>query len=327
MTTEDFELLWLAAGDEALASRAMRDVLEEPRDLADGWLTDPMVHLVVVLAEGVPAGVAYGHTIPLPDGRIEMLLYSLDVAEPYRPRLRESPRQSVLRTHPRPRVRRVMGAHGAGQRGGECHVSLCWAAVRARRIRDVHLGRASAPVLGGPWEPDRVYRRLTRMDTRTPARRLVLPRLRPLAIVAGLLLTALTAAACDSAAAEPGGSSSASPGPLVTATGTTPIEVPPALGVTAPPSDMPLLPAPDTPVTHAPGAPVPISTTAPISSAPVAEPGRSLVLAPIEKVAVAATKSIPAQYNLIVTSGLPGGCAKFAGSTVEVKDDHVIVKV
>lgn len=80
-----FEVRWLAVGDETLAARAMRDVLDdEPRGLEDGWLTDPRVHFVVVLVEGAPVGVAYGHTLPLPDGRIEMLLYSLDVVEAYR---------------------------------------------------------------------------------------------------------------------------------------------------------------------------------------------------------------------------------------------------
>ena len=80
-----FDVRWLAVGDEALAARAMHDVLDdEPRGLEDGWLTDPRVHFVVVLVEGAPVGVAYGHTLPLPDGRIEMLLYSLDVIEAHR---------------------------------------------------------------------------------------------------------------------------------------------------------------------------------------------------------------------------------------------------
>ena len=86
MTFLLFEVRWLAPGDEALAARAMREVLEEPGGLADGWLAGPQVHFAVALLNGVPAGVAYGHTVPLPDGRTEMLLYSLDVAEPYRRR-------------------------------------------------------------------------------------------------------------------------------------------------------------------------------------------------------------------------------------------------
>lgn len=80
-----FEVRWLAVGDETLAARAMREVLDdEPRGLEDGWLTDPRVHFVVALVAGAPVGAAYGHTLPLPDGRIEMLLYSLDVVEAYR---------------------------------------------------------------------------------------------------------------------------------------------------------------------------------------------------------------------------------------------------
>jgi ribosomal protein S18 acetylase RimI-like enzyme len=80
-----FEVRWLAVGDEALAAQAMHDVLDdEPRGFDDGWLADPRVHFVVALVEGTPVAVAYGHTLPLPDGRIEMLLYSLDVIEAYR---------------------------------------------------------------------------------------------------------------------------------------------------------------------------------------------------------------------------------------------------
>ncbi len=86
MMLPPFEARWLAPGDEVLAARALREVLGEPAGLADGWLARPECHFVVALADGVPAGVAYGHTIPLPGGRTEMLLYSLDVAEAYRRR-------------------------------------------------------------------------------------------------------------------------------------------------------------------------------------------------------------------------------------------------
>lgn len=80
-----FEVRWLAVGDEVLAARAMRDVLDDgPRGLEDGWLADSRVHFVVALVEGTPVSVAYGHTLPLPHGRVEMLLYSLDVIEAYR---------------------------------------------------------------------------------------------------------------------------------------------------------------------------------------------------------------------------------------------------
>jgi len=77
-----FEVRWLGPDDEALAARALRDVVGD--DLAPGWLGGAGLHFAVVTVEGVPAGVAFGHTLPLPDGRTELLLYSLDVAEPYR---------------------------------------------------------------------------------------------------------------------------------------------------------------------------------------------------------------------------------------------------
>lgn len=86
MTSPPFEVRWLVPGDEALAARAMREVLEDPGGLADGWLADLRVHFAVALVDGTPAGVAFGHTVPLPGGRTEMLLYSLDVAEAYRHR-------------------------------------------------------------------------------------------------------------------------------------------------------------------------------------------------------------------------------------------------
>lgn len=73
--------------------------------------------------------------------------------------------------------------------------------------------------------------------------------------------------------------------------------------------------------------PLVTATAIPISGTPVAEAGRTLVLAPIESVQVISTKSIPAQYVLTVGSGLPGGCAKYAGVTVEYRDTQVIVKV
>lgn len=86
MTLPPFEVRWLAPGDEALAARALREVLGESAGLADRWLARPECHFVVALSDGTPVGVAYGHTVSLPDGRTEMLLYSLDVAELYRRR-------------------------------------------------------------------------------------------------------------------------------------------------------------------------------------------------------------------------------------------------
>lgn len=82
----NIDVRWLGPDDEALANRAMREVLEETGGIAEGWLADDRVHLAVVVAEGAPVGVAYGHTLPLPDGRVEMLLYSLDVLQTHRRR-------------------------------------------------------------------------------------------------------------------------------------------------------------------------------------------------------------------------------------------------
>ena len=168
------------------------------------------------------------------------------------------------------------------------------------------------------------------MDTR---------RLRPLAFLAALALTATLAVACDETVGSSGISGTTTPAPSASApanpepTGTSTVVVvdgrpgssPPSAGAPAPttPVVAPTLPAPPS----TPPTPLPTSTTAPISGSPVTEPGRTLQLAPIEKVEVIATKSIPAQYSLVVTSGLPGGCAKYAGATVEVKDTQVIVSV
>ncbi len=80
------EVRWLGPADHILADRAMREVLEESGGVVEGWLSDPRVHFAVTLVDGAPVGVAYGHTVPLPDGRVEMLLYSLDVVEGHRRR-------------------------------------------------------------------------------------------------------------------------------------------------------------------------------------------------------------------------------------------------
>ena len=166
------------------------------------------------------------------------------------------------------------------------------------------------------------------MDTR---------RFRPFAFLAALALTATLAVACDETVGSSGISGTATPAPSASAptllepTGTStavdgrPGSSPPSAGAPAPttPVVVPTLPAPPS----ATPTPLPTSTTAPISGSPLTEPGRTLQLAPIEKVEVIATKSIPAQYSLVVTSGLPGGCAKYAGATVEVKDTQVIVSV
>lgn len=87
MTSPDVEVRWLASGDEGLAAEAVRHVLrDDPLGIEAGWLIRPGVHLAVALLEGVSVGVAYGHTLPLPDGRAELLLYSLDVAGSHRRR-------------------------------------------------------------------------------------------------------------------------------------------------------------------------------------------------------------------------------------------------
>ena len=170
------------------------------------------------------------------------------------------------------------------------------------------------------------------MDTR---------RLRPLAFLAALAFTATLAVACDETVGSSGISdtststpTSSAPAPALPEPVGTPTagvtdggsaSSPPSAG--APPSSMPpvapTLPAPPSTTP----TPLPTSTTAPISGSPVTEPGRTLKLAPIEKVDVIATKSLPAQYMLVVTSGLPGGCAKYAGATVEIKDTQIIVTV
>lgn len=167
------------------------------------------------------------------------------------------------------------------------------------------------------------------MDTR---------RLRPLAFIAALALTATLAVDCDETVGSssifgtttPAPSASAPVNPAPTGTLTVvdarPGSSPPSAGAPVPmtPVVAPTLPPlPSTTPTPLP----PTSTTAPISGSPVTEPGRTLQLAPIEKVDVIATKSIPAQYSLVVTSDLPGGCAKYAGATVEIKDVQVIVSV
>ncbi len=131
--------------------------------------------------------------------------------------------------------------------------------------------------------------------------------IRPVAFVVGLFV------ALSAVAAETGGGSSA-PGPPGGAPGAPP----------ASPASKPA--APDTSVSSTPG-PLVTATAIPISETPVAEAGRALALAPIESVQVVSTKSMPAQYSLIVGSGLPGGCAKYAGATVEYRGAQVTVKV
>lgn len=150
--------------------------------------------------------------------------------------------------------------------------------------------------------------------------------IRPVAALAGLLLTLAVAAACDASGdGSPAGQAAT---PTVTAAPGGGSSVPGSPG-TAPasPSVAPIsTPRPDAPVSGTPG-PLVTATAIPISETPAAEAGRTLVPAPIESVQVISTKSIPVQYALTVGSGLPGGCAKYAGATVEYRGTAVIVKV
>ena len=132
-------------------------------------------------------------------------------------------------------------------------------------------------------------------------------RIRRVAVLAGALLALALAGACDAAGDGPPVGQTPTPTPIVT--------------VSPAPK-----PGPDSPVSSTPG-PLATATVIPISETPVAEAGRTLVLAPIESVQVAGTKTPPARYVLTVGSGLPGGCARYAGATVEYRDTQVIVKV
>jgi inhibitor of cysteine peptidase len=51
------------------------------------------------------------------------------------------------------------------------------------------------------------------------------------------------------------------------------------------------------------------------------------VLAPIESVEVLVMESFPPRYSLTVVSGLPNGCASFAGYRLERSDDTVLVEM
>ena len=75
-------------------------------------------------------------------------------------------------------------------------------------------------------------------------------------------------------------------------------------------------PSPDSPVSSTPGGsgsmPNPGPTVAPV------DPGYPTVeeLAPIESVDILAMESFPVQYAVSIVSGLPSGCAAFAGAEV-----------
>ncbi len=60
---------------------------------------------------------------------------------------------------------------------------------------------------------------------------------------------------------------------------------------------------------------------------PTATPARRLELAPIEAAEVQVLKTQPPQYQLMVTSGLPGGCAAFDSITVKRDGTRIDVTV
>jgi len=156
-------------------------------------------------------------------------------------------------------------------------------------------------------------------------------------IFLGAALALTLGVACDSAS-EPG-DATATPAPAVTASATasvtaSPEAKPPTATPTATATATPAAPSatatattvrPDAPVSSTPGAPIVTATAIPISGAPAVESGRSLLLAPIESVQV--VRSGAGQYVVNVGTGLPGGCARYAGHTLETSGRQVVVKV
>ena len=57
------------------------------------------------------------------------------------------------------------------------------------------------------------------------------------------------------------------------------------------------------------------------------DPGMVQALAPIESVDVLVLESFPQQYMLAVVSGLPNGCASFAGNRIEREGDTIRVEI
>lgn len=103
----------------------------------------------------------------------------------------------------------------------------------------------------------------------------------------------------------------------------------PSTPVTPPASSTPIpsrTAEPDVPVSSTPGTRR-TPTAVPTSGTPVAEAGRTLDLAPIESVEVMSAKSAPASTVIRVGSGLPNGCARYAGAAVEQRSAEVTVKV
>ena len=79
----------LGPGDDELAEAVVALFAEEapslPVDVAS-FLARPEALLFVALDDDAPAGWVYGHELVHPDGERTMLLYALDVDEPFRRR-------------------------------------------------------------------------------------------------------------------------------------------------------------------------------------------------------------------------------------------------
>jgi hypothetical protein len=142
-----------------------------------------------------------------------------------------------------------------------------------------------------------------------------------LVLLAGAAV-ALGAVACADAdangSADPTASTTTSP----TATATVPVSESPSTGTSTPggsdgatPGPTSPTQSPDTPVGSTPGGgsrPNPGPTVVPI------DPGYPIVQtpAPIESVDILVMESFPPQYGVHIVSGLPSGCASFAGAEV-----------
>ena len=124
-------------------------------------------------------------------------------------------------------------------------------------------------------------------------------------VTVALALTALTLVAA-SCADESAPDASATAAPIATAT---------------PSSDS------ATPVQIPPGGPGQPGTIAPRPI--VADPGYPVVeeLAPIERIEVVQTSSVPPQYAVLVVSGLPSGCARYSGYEATGDDTTIRIEV
>lgn len=136
-----------------------------------------------------------------------------------------------------------------------------------------------------------------------------------------VLAAALLIAACDDPArdATPTPTAGASsPATATRAPEATPI-APSATAVARPPAT-PTRP-PDTPVASPPQPPQPVPTATatvrePSATPPPLEAGRQRAPAPIDALSVRIAESSPPQVFLDVTTGLPGGCARFDSAVV-----------